>query len=308
MARLAIFLLCLLHSGFALAQVRSVEVRAPRSYGYFLGDLVQSQVDIIVDEGFSLQPASLPKPGPVAFWLDLRSLDVTDVPESDREAKHIRLNLTYQSFYAALDTRAMEVPGFAVTVENKTGGGTTTAVAQVPSWSITVSPLREIQPPRRDDPAEYMRPDGRIAPVDTRNDMRAAGLCAALSLLAFGLLARDRAWGPFAKRPTRVFAAALRSLRGLSREPDQDAAYRKGLLALHRGLDGTDGRRVLADDLPDFLGRHPIYRDEASSLESFFAVSRLAFFGRDTAAARSQWPLAQAEAVLRRLAATERQV
>lgn len=300
-------LACLFLSGAALAQVRSVEVRAPRSFGYFLGDLVQSQVDIVADSGFSLQAASLPQPGAAAHWLDLRKIDVTEMRESG-DAKHIRLNLTYQSFYAALDSRAMEIPGFTVTLESKAGGGTTTALAQVPAWSITVSALREVQPPRREDPADYLRPDGHAAPIDYRNLVHAAWFCAAMGLFTFGLLARDRAWGPFARRPARVFAAALRSLRGLSRQPDKDAAYREALLALHRGIDGTDGRRVLADDLPGFLERHPAFRDEAPGLAGFFAASRLAFFGRDTAHARRQWSFTDAETVLRRLAAAERRV
>lgn len=302
-----LMLACLFLPGTAFAQVRSVEVRTLRSFGYFLGDLVQSQVEIVADSGFSLQASSLPQPGPAAHWLDLRRIDVVEMSESG-DAKRIRLNLTYQSFYAALDSRTMEIPGFAVTLESKAGGGTTTALAQVPAWSITVSALREVQPPRREDPADYLRPDGHAAPLDIRNLVRAAWFCAAMSLLALGLLARDRAWGPFARRPARVFAAALSRLRSLSRRPDKDTAYREALLALHRGIDGTDGRRVLADDLPGFLDRHPVFRDEAPGLAGFFAASRLAFFGRETAQARRQWSFAQAEAVLRRLAAAERRV
>ena len=37
--------LALLCAGAAQAQVRSVEVRAPRAFGYFLGDLVRAQAD-----------------------------------------------------------------------------------------------------------------------------------------------------------------------------------------------------------------------------------------------------------------------
>jgi mxaA protein len=176
----------------------------------------------------------------------------------------------------------------------------------VPAWSINVSPLREIQPPSREDPAEYMRPDGRTAPLDIAPPLRGAGLFAVLALTALTLLARDRAWGPFGKRRGRAFAAVQRSLRGLARRPDHDAAYREALIALHRGLDATDGRRVLADDLPAFLDRHPAYRQQESGLARFFTASRLAFFGRETAAARGQWSFADAEATAKDLAAAER--
>lgn len=304
MRRLAILLVLLAWPGAVLAQVRSVEVRAPRSFGYFVGDLVRVQVDILVDDGFAVQSASLPQPGPVTYWLDLRDIAVEDTAQGD--ARRIRLKLTYQSFYAALDARSMEIPGFAITLASDRQGGVTTAKAQVPDWSINVSPLREVQPPAREDPTEYMRPDGRTPPLDVQPPLRWAALFAVLALLALGLLARDRAWAPFGTRRGRAFAAVQRSLRTLARRPDHDTAYREALIALHRGLDQTDGRRVLADDLPAFLERHPVFRPQETGLARFFSASRLAFFGRETAAARGQWPLADAEAVAKSLAAAER--
>lgn len=305
MRLLAILALCLgLWPTAAAAQIRSIEVRSPRTFGFFLGDLVSSQVDIVVDKGFSIQPASLPSPGPVTYWLDLRDVKIEQTSKGD--TSHVRLNLTYQSFYAALDARVMEIPGFTVTVASGDGGGTTTAGANVPPWSINVSPLREVKPPAREDPAEYLRPDGALAPIDTAWHRRAAAAFAALAFLALALLARNRAWWPFHTRPNRAFAGAHGQIRRLTRSPDEDAAYRTALLALHRGLDETDGRRVLADDLPAFLERHPGYRALAPALSAFFSASRLAFFGRETAAARGQWPFATILGTAKDLAAVER--
>ncbi|GLS43331.1 nonribosomal peptide synthetase MxaA [Methylobacterium brachythecii] len=290
--------------GAALAQVRSVEIRAPRAFGYFVGDLLRVQVDVLVDEGFAVQAASLPQPGPVTYWLDLRSITTESTAQGD--ARRIRLNLIYQSFYAALDARALEIPAFTLTVANERPEGATTAKAQVPAWSINVSPLREVQPPSREDPLDYMRPDGRAKALDIEPPLRWAGTFAVLALLALVLLARDRAWAPFGRRRGRSFAGVRRTLRRLAARPDQDAAYREALIALHRGLDETDGRRVLADDLPAFLERHPGFRGQEVALARFFTASRRAFFGRETAAARSQWPFAEAEAAAKNLAAAER--
>lgn len=286
------------------AQIRSVEIRSPRAFGFFLGDLITAQVDIVVDKGFSVQPASLPRPGPVTYWLDLRDIKVDETQQGD--ANRIRLALTYQSFYAALDARVMEIPGFTVTIASGASGGTTTAGAHMPPWSINVSPLREVKPPAREDPSEHLRPDGSVAPLDPHWPLRGAAVCAGLSVLALALLARDRAWWPFRGRPNRAFAGAHGIVRRLARRPEQDAGYREALLALHRGLDDTDGRRVLADDLPAFLDRHPAYRGLEPALTGFFAASRLAFFGRETAAARQQWPFATALDTARNLAAVER--
>jgi len=301
-AALSALLLAL--AGGAQAQVRSVEVRAPRSFGYFLGDLIQAQADITVDPGFSVQAASLPKAGPLAYWLDLRGTAIEETTQGD--AKRIRLRLTYQNFYAALDSRPLEIPGFTVTLSSDAANGVTTAKAEIPAWSFTIAPLREVQPPRQANAADYMRPDGRVGAIDAQPPLLAAAGLSGLALIAFGLLARDRSWGPFAPRRGRPFGVAARHLRALARRPDADAAYREALLALHRGLDETDGRRVLADDLPAFLERHPAYGPHGEGLARVFAASRLAFFGRETAAARGGLPMAQVVATARRLAAAER--
>ncbi|MCJ2083407.1 nonribosomal peptide synthetase MxaA [Methylobacterium sp. J-090] len=306
---ISVLALLLAVSGAAHAQVRTVEVRTPRAFGYFLGDLVRAQADIVVDAGFTLQAASLPQSGPLAYWLDLRDLRVEETVTGD--VRRVRLFLTYQTFYAALDARALEIPGFAVTFESASAHGATTATAQVPAWSFNISPLREVVPPARENPADYMRPDGRVAALDARPLWWRAGGFGALALLAFAGLARDRAWGPFRARRGRPFGAALAQLRRLGRtpdvqDPDAEAAYGDALRALHRGLDATDGRRVLADDLPGFLARHPAYRPDAAGLAHLLSVSRLAFFGPGPAAARAALPWPQLEALARRLAAAER--
>lgn len=286
---------CALHPGGAAAQVSGIEVRVPRPFGYFLGDLVHSQVDIAADPGFTLKRASLPRPGPVTYWLDLRAVAV------EEGSGRTRLRLTYQTFYAALDTRQVAVPGFAVVLENATAGGITTATAQVPGWPLGMAALREVQPPAHDDPAEYLRPDGRASRLDPVPFLRAALACLGLAVLALAALGYDRAW--FGRRRRRPFTQAVRALRRLGSD---ESGYREALRLVHRGLDETDARRVLADDLPAFLARHPAFRGEDAALARFFAASRRAFFGRDLAAARATWPRAEIDAGLRRLAAAER--
>jgi mxaA protein len=293
-----------LSAGTAAAQVRSVEVRSPRPFGVFLGDLVDAQVEIRADPGFRLQHAALPRPGPVTYWLDLRAVTVDE--STVEGARRVRLRLTYQSFYAALDARILEVPGFPLTLASAPETGLTTAAVQVPGWSLGVSPLREVQPQRREDPAEFLRPDGRGGGIDSRPAFAGAAGLGTLAGLAALALAYDRAWGPFRRRRGRPFAAAARALRRQRAGAAPDEAYRATLLALHRGLDRTAGRRVLADDLGDFLARHGAFRAQGGALARFFEASRLAFFGGRLPAARAAWPLAEAEAVLAGLAAAER--
>jgi mxaA protein len=119
-------------------------------------------------------------------------------------------------------------------------------------------------------------------------------------------LARDRAWGPFAPRRGRPFALGLKALRRAKRKARGDDLTREAFLVLHRALDATAGRRVLADDLPLFLADHPTFRGQEGGLKRFFAASRRAFFGQETEAAARDCPLSDVEALLGRLAAAER--
>ncbi|MCJ2047669.1 nonribosomal peptide synthetase MxaA [Methylobacterium sp. J-078] len=300
----ALFLAGLVLSGPAGAQVRSVEVRTPRPFGYFLGDLVHADIDLVVEPGFRLQAASLPKPGALTYWLDLRDLDATSAVDGD--AQRVRLALTYQTFYAALDARALEIPGFTVTFVSESDHGATTLKAEVPAWSFNVSPLREVQPPARDDPRAYMRPDGQVGPGDPRPLLLGAAGSAALALAASVALARDRAWWPFRVRAGRPFGRAARRIRALSRRPDPTPHHRDALLALHHALDAAAGRRLLADDLGDFLQAHPAYAAEGSSLARFFEASRRTFFGSGPEAGFATLGVADLAALARRLARAER--
>ncbi|WP_342791832.1 nonribosomal peptide synthetase MxaA [Methylobacterium oryzihabitans] len=280
-------------------------VRSPRPFGLFVGDRFGATVEIEAVDGFAPQAASLPKPGPLTYWLDLTAVSVAPGPARDGN-RLWRLSLTYQTFYAALDVRRLDVPAFTVTFASEAPRATTSAVAEVPSWPIGVSPLREIQPPPVADPVEYLRPESPNPRRDPALPGALAWAFAGLGLAGLLALARDRAWWPFRHRPARAFAAAWRQVRRQAVRRDAEAAYREALLALHRGLDRTDGRRVMGEDLAGFLVRHPAYAALTQPLDRFFRASREVFFGRDPSLAQRDWPMPDLVATARRLAAAER--
>ncbi|NGM37012.1 nonribosomal peptide synthetase MxaA [Methylobacterium sp. DB0501] len=287
------------------AQIGSVMVRSPRPFGLFVGDCFDATVEIEAADGFAPQPASLPKPGPLTYWLDLTAVSVAPGPA--RAGNRLwRLSLTYQTFYAALDVRRLDVPAFTVTFASEVPRATTSAVAEVPSWQISVSPLREIQPPPVADPVEYLRPESPNPRRDPALARAVAWAFASFSVAGLFALARDRAWWPFRRRAARAFAAAWRQVRRHAARRDAEAAYREALLALHRGLDRTDGRRVMGEDLAGFLARHPAYAALAQPLDRFFQASREVFFGRDPSLAQRTCPFPDLVATARRLAAAER--
>lgn len=283
--------------GPAVAEPLSARLYADRSFGFFVGDVARARVEIVAEKGLRLQSASLPLPGPLTYWLDLRDISVVE-ESAGRGLTRWRIELAYQIFYVALDVRDLEIPGFALRFAGSAGVETVRA----PVWKIGVAPLREVLPQRRDDPTDYMRPDSVVAAIDTATPTLWAGALAASTLAALAAVARDRGWPPFHHRRARVFAAAARRLAALAKRGDE-AARREALLTLHRALDAAAGRRLFAEDLDDFLAHRYELASQRAGLQTFFASSRRMFFeaGEGTAA-----PLGELAALAKRLADCER--
>ena len=280
--------------------VKNVTIRAPRDMGYFAGDLVKADIEIVVADSYAIEEPSLPHPGPIVYWLDLRRIDVTSRSGPGATTRYT-LHILYQNFYDALDARPQEIPTFPVSFTN----GKDQVSANVPAWTIGVSSLREVAPPIKSDPRDYLRAD-ESAPFKHAGGLWWSAAFAALAtILAAMLLAYDRAWWIFRSRPARVFAEASRKLKDLARQ-DSAPAYLEALLVLHRGIDRTDGQRVLADDLPVFLDRHPVFAPQREGFARFFSASRCAFFGSDPSRARADLGFGALQSFARQLAVTER--
>lgn len=266
-------------AGQASAQVRSVAVQGPRPFGYFIGDVIPLDVEVAVDERFALLPSSVPRPRPIRFWLDLKSVTVADLGVRNGEHRY-RLALNYQTFFAPLEPRSLELPGFTLTVADGTGH----ADAEVPPWRFLMSPLREIRPSQA-DAATLLRPDvmpGLIPLAMARDFAIGSG---AATLLLLGLLGWHRAWWPFAGRRARPFARAARAVRRAFAGSTGTEAYLTGLQTLHRAFDASAGHRLLAADVPVLVERMPVLHPLEPEIGRFFQASQRAFFSADPAAA-----------------------
>ncbi len=284
----------------AQAQVRSVTLLTPRLFGYFVGDVLHTEVDVVVDKGVDLLPASVPQPGPLNAWLELIGSRVEE--DSVNGEKLYRLYFDYQNFYPALDSRRLDVPGFTLSF---TSGGQPVS-EQVPPWSFLISPLREVQPAAKASGADYMQPDEIPQNIDLHRERLATFSFLAACLAASGLLIYHLAWWPFTVRPGRPFTDAARRIRTLLGPGQKESGYREALLALHRAIDTTAGHSVFAEDLQDFLDRAPEFSRLKNEFNLFFSSSRQAFFGDDVARARAEFGADALVAFSNRLASAER--
>ena len=286
-----------MHVGTAGAQVKSVELRAPRAFGYLIGDEIRLQTQVAWDEGYTLVPASLPEPGPVTYWLDLKSIETREAGEG-----RYRIDLLYQTFYAPLGPRLLEVPGFTVVAES----GDKRADARIPAWRFLMSPLRDLDPHKRGD-AVGIREDAAPKLISLRRYETGAMVSAlAAAILALGV-AHHRAWWPFRRRSARPFTQAARAMRHRPASPERPEEYLTGLLCLHRAFDDTAGHRVLAEDVRGFLHELPRFAALFEDIEMFFRASHRAFFRADPQGAMASLSPERLIALSGRLAAAERE-
>jgi mxaA protein len=288
--------------GAAPARAASVTAAETRPFGYFLGDVIRRDLTIRIGPGESLDMASLPRPGPVNYWLELGSADLVEGRNGDE--KLYRLTLVYQTFYAPLDTRKLTIPGFKLKVDGPSGA----QELSVPEFGFTTSPLRQLFSEKGDTAgsATALRPDHIPQRLPTGRERTALLVAGVLALASLVGLAWHNAWWPFHRRPSRPFTEAARFIRTHGASLNGVGGYRTALLKLHRAFDLAAGRRVLADDVAEFLGQHPEFSPYAAEVERMFASSREAFFADDVARARATMPIDAIAELGDRLGAAER--
>jgi mxaA protein len=276
-------LLWLVSTVNAAAEVRIIRTFDPRPFGYFIGDVIERSFEIETAAGDTLEPATVPRPGPVNYWLELREIKTASMASTGKGLH--RLTLKYQTFYAPIDPRKIVIPPLAVSIASPSG----TESVTLPAFTFISTPIREIFPEKSGETAEtFLRPDPELSLVPVahvRNWLLASG---ALSFLALTLLARQLAWWPFHQRPARPFSRAARDIAHVLRASRASSeAYSEASLLLHRAFDEKAARRVLASDAPSFIANHPEHRESAEGVARFFEASRAAFFGGDGHRAQS---------------------
>lgn len=286
-----------------LAQLRSLDLYAPRPFGHVIGDTLELTVEIALDAPFQLDPASLPRPRALNYWLELNDVRLVDAGV-EGGAQRYTLSLTYQTFYAPLEPRRLEIPAMPLTAVD----GDRRIELRVPPWSFLMSPLREVV---STGPGSAMTPRPDLAPRPIPTGDARLGLAAALGgvLLALVALAWQLGWPPFVHRARRPFAQAARAVRAslpAANGVPSPSAYRSALLALHRAFDSTAGRGVFAEDLPGFFAAHPAFATVEAEVQRLFAASRRVFFGEDITEAARELPPPEILSLARRLRAVER--
>lgn len=238
------------------------EVRSKlRDTGYVLGDLLVQEVEILTPSGAQLDPRSVPSPGRVSQWMELRLREV------DRFSGGVRLRLTYQVFGAVNGAKRVAVPEFQLRFE---AAAQTVRVA-VPAQPFYLSPVLPAELA-----AEDRLPRSAMAPVPEAGTEYL--LRAAVSLLVGLAAALYLAWRhdrlPFLPRSPGPLTRLKRRMRRLEALP----AYPQLLAELQSAFNQSARETLYADTLNVLFYKAPYLQPLESDIRGFFEHAREVFY------------------------------
>jgi len=268
---LLIFIGCLpLFGHAAQAPIERFEILTPRPFGYLIGDLIHHEIALQTRKPYTLQKSSVPSAGNLNYWLELRSVALEE--REGQTVNRYRILLTYQTFYAPVDVKALSIPAFQLVLS----GPDRDLNLPIPAWEFTMSALRELEL-RIEGEREYMRPDAKPRPLDLDVHQNRLSLFIAASVVT--LLYTLWRYGQWPGRRRKPFARAARELRGLRGKAVDLTSYQQALRRVHHAFNQTAGAPVFAHDVERFLREHPTFLPLKAEIRAFFDSSQRIFFG-----------------------------
>ncbi len=254
------------------AAVPAVDVSL-RDTGYLLGDLLDERVEVALPDGMRVDPESLPLPGRVTPWLEVRHAAAEPAHGSVQDVV-----VTYQIFAETEQATRAPLPEFNLRLRGP--DGPTDVV--VPSQSFLLSPAL---PETLGDHDRELRPSPAPMRVPESDALAAAlaSLFVAFVAGAYLLWRYDRLpFLPYAPGP--LLRAWRRWRRRSNRELTQDEETEL-LHEWHGALCLSAGETLYPSTLPRLFDRAPHLVPIRHEIERVFAASWQRFYGRDVAPA-----------------------
>jgi mxaA protein len=236
-----------------------------RDTGYMLGDLIDERIDVALPDGARIDPDSLPLPGRVAPWLEVRHTKL-EPPRAGSQT----LVVTYQIF--AESEQATEAP---LPVLHLRLRGDAREIS-VPSRSFLLSPAL---PATLADKDRELRPSPDPERVSARGAVvgMLATFAVALIATAYLLWRYDRLpFLPYAPGPLlRAWRSwRRRALRELSVNDEAEL-----LRDLHGALNESAGETLYPSTLSRLFDHAPYLAPLREEIERIFAASWQRFYG-----------------------------
>ncbi|HVV95921.1 MAG TPA: hypothetical protein VHC92_02140 [Rhodanobacteraceae bacterium] len=236
-----------------------------RDTGYLLGDLIDERVEIRLPPGAEIDSGSLPLPGRVAPWLEVRRTSLAPRDAGGTQA----LVVTYQIFAETEAAARVPLPEFALRLR-----GAPAPVVNIPEQSFLLSPAL---PSALTDRDRELRPSPppTLLPRTKWIALALASLLVALASSAYLLWRFDLL--PFLPRSPGPIAKTWRRWR--RRRPASVDEQRTLLRELHAALSGSAGETLYPSTLDHLFARAPFLAPLRECIEAVFAASWSLFYG-----------------------------
>ncbi|MGH8549474.1 MAG: hypothetical protein ACRERU_12920 [Methylococcales bacterium] len=262
--------------------VSDLSLESGRSFGHMLGDLIRHEISFSLNKPYRLEQGSLPRPGPLDQWLELREIEVETLEHENRT--QYRIDVLYQIFPSIRESETRQIPGLPFRIFD----GNQSLTFAAPPAPVTLSPLI---PGHIPDSGVATRP--AIKPVSIplgAHSRILATLCAAL-IPVLGYLAWRRGLLPVLRSRKLPFASARRELRRWRKAEPAAPEYRNALLAIHRALNATAGETIFANGLERFFHAHPTFAPMREKTAVFFRLSEQIFFTQSESLESTDYPV-----------------
>jgi mxaA protein len=265
-----------------------------RDTGYLLGDLIDERIELRLPGSMRIDPDSLPLPGRVTPWLEVRRTSLGPRAASGAQ----ELIVTYQIFAVAEQATRAALPEFKL----KASDGAQVRAVSVPARMFLLSPAL---PPTLTDEDRELRPSPPPMALAQTGHIVGALLSLALALAsAVYLLWRyDRLpFWPYAPGPL------ARTWRRWRRKPEQDLSSTEQaalLRDMHAALNRSAGETLYPSTLERLFERAPYLMPLRERIETLFGASWNSFYGSGGSVS---FPAAGALALLHDAADRERRV
>ena len=247
-----------------------------RDTGYMLGDLLDEHVEVSLPNGMHIDPESLPLPGRVAPWLEVRHAALEPARAGSQA-----LVVTYQIFAETEAATQAPLPEFRLRLRGTDG----TQDIAVPSRPFLLSPAL---PQTLTDKDRELRPSPEPERVREAGALAGALASFAVALVAAGYLLWRYDFLPFLPYAPGPLLRAWRSWRRRSQRDLTDDEETALLRDLHGALNQSAGETLYPSTLPRLFDRAPYLAPLRAEIERIFAASWQRFYGSgETPASRN---------------------
>jgi mxaA protein len=263
-----------------------------RETGYMLGDLLDERIEVRLPPTMRIDPDSLPLPGRVTPWLEVRRAGLVSQASGVQE-----IVVTYQIFAEAEQATRAPLPPFGL----RARAGNDVRTVNVPAQTFLLSPAL---PPTLADRDRELRPSPEPRPLPLTAWVGSfASLVLALVCAGYLLWRYDRLpFLPYAPGPLLRTWRRWRRCAKKALSPGEHAAL---LRDLHAALSRSAGETLYPSTLEHLFVRAPHLAPLRGEIESVFAASWNLFYG---APEKSSPTVSSALDLLRSAADRERRV